>query len=262
MSAHASGERGEQGGEMKRLSILLGLVFALTATAPAAELRVVAGSGVAGPLKELAATFEKATGHKVSFRFGTTPEQAKLVTDGGPFDIAVVTQDVFKNPDARAKFAPGATPAFAKVGLGVAVPKGAPKPDISTPEALKRTLLAAKSISSIPASAAGNALSRLYEGLGIAEEMKARIKAQAGPKQVVDAVAGGEAEMAVFLLNVLRDERLDIVGPLPPSLQFEVIFSIAVAADSKEPDAARALIAHLVSPAAPSIIKSWSLTPG
>jgi molybdate transport system substrate-binding protein len=217
---------------------------------------------VAGPLKQLAATFEGATGHKLVFRFGTTPEQIKLVTDGGPFDIAVVTQDAIENPAARAKLSPGEKPAFARTGVGVAVPRGAPKPEIGTPEALKRTLLAAKSISSIPASDTGAALARVYEELGIAEEMKARTKAQAGPKQVVDAVVNGEAEISVFLLNVLSDPRLEIVGPLPPALKIEVIFAIGVAADGKNPDAAKAFIAHILSPAAAPVIQSWKLSPG
>ena len=144
------------------------------------DLHILAGGGIAVPLKELAAQFEASTGHKLGIRFGTTPELIKLAT-GGPFDAAVVPVDVMKDPAALAKFVPGAQAAIARVGLGVAVRSGAPKPDIGTPEALKRTLLNARSIASIPASAGGNLIARVCERLGMSEEMKAKTKAQPTP---------------------------------------------------------------------------------
>src|SRR5258706_13000903 len=100
----------------------------------------------------------------------------------------------------------------------------APKPDISTPEGLKQTLLKAQSIASIPASATGTQLSGIYEGLGITGEMKAKTKAQPTPGQIVEAVANGDAQLAVFLLNVLNDPRLDVVGPFPAEVQREVVY--------------------------------------
>src|SRR5262249_33952127 len=109
----------------------------------AAELRVLAGGAMAGPLRELAAQFESASGHKLVFRFGTTPELITLATTGGPFDLGVVPRGGFKDATAHAQFAPGPTTDIARVGLGVAVRSGAPKPDISTSEVLKQTLLKA-----------------------------------------------------------------------------------------------------------------------
>ena len=132
--------------------LCLALVLSPIANVQAADLQVIAGGGIAGSLNEIAAQFERASGHKVVIRYGTTPELIKMATTGGPFDLGVVPQDVWKDAAARARIAPGPTPDVARVGIGVAVRTGAPKPDISTPEALKRALLAAQSIASIPAS--------------------------------------------------------------------------------------------------------------
>jgi len=167
-----------------------------------------------------------------------------------------------KNAATRAKFAEGEMPTVARVGLAVAVRVGAPKPNISTPEALKQTLLNARAIASIPASATGTQLAAVYEVLGIAEEMRAKTKAQPSPAQIIDTVAKGEADLAVFLLNVLTDPRLDVVGPFPAGVQREVVYTTAVCGSAKEPQAAQAFMAYLLSPAAGAIIKANGMTPG
>jgi len=240
----------------------LALVLSPIASVQAAELQVLAGGAMSGPLKELGAQFESASGHKLAFRFGTTPELIKLATTAGPFDLAVVPREVFKDAAAQAQFASGPTTDIARAGLGVAVRAGAPKPDISTPEALKQTLLKAQSIASIPESAAGAQVLRAFERLGIGETMKAKTKVQTAPAQIVQAVAKGEAELGVFLLNVLTAPGLDVVGPFPAELQQEVVFTAAVAANSKEAEAAKAFIAYLKTPAAIAMIKAKGMNPG
>ena len=240
----------------------LALVLSPIASVQAAELQVLAGGAMSGPLKELGAQFESASGHKLVFRFGTTPELIKLATTAGPFDLAVVPREVFKDAAAQAQFASGPTTDIARAGLGVAVRAGAPKPDISTPEALKQTLLKAQSIASIPESAAGAQVLRAFERLGIGETMKAKTKVQTAPAQIVQAVAKGEAELGVFLLNVLTAPGLDVVGPFPAELQQEVVFTAAVAANSKEAEAAKAFIAYLKTPAAIAMIKAKGMNPG
>jgi molybdate transport system substrate-binding protein len=232
------------------------------ATVRAAELQILAGGGIAAPLKEIAAQFESASGHKTVIRFCTTPELIKMATTGGPFDLVVVPQDVMKDAAARAQFAPELTPYVARVGLAVAVRAGAPKPDISSPDALKQTLLRAQSIASIPASATGTQLSAVYERLGIAEAMKTKTKAQPTPAQIIEAVANGDAELAVFLVNVLTDPRLDVVGPFPAEVQREVVYASGIAASSKETEAAKAFLTYLMSPAGAAVIKAKGMTPG
>jgi molybdate transport system substrate-binding protein len=252
-------------GVIMRISLgsVLGLALVLwpMAHTQAAELQVLAGAGIAGPLKEIAAQFEATSGHKLVIRYGTTPELIKMAASG-PFDLGVVPVDVFKDGPTRAQFVPAPTIDVARVGIGVAVRSGAPKPDISTPEAFKQTLLKAQGVASIPASATGTLLTGIYERLGIGEEMKTKTKAQSGPAQMIEAVARGDAELAVFLTNVLTDPRLDMVGPLPAEIQRELVYQTGLSASSKEPDAAKAFIAHLMSPASATVIKSKGMNPG
>jgi molybdate transport system substrate-binding protein len=238
------------------------LAMVLATSLQAAELKVIAGGSMTALLNELAPPFEKTTGHKLSIHFDSTPNIVARVNAGTPFDVVVVPVDVFKDAGAKVRFAPGPTIDIARVGYGVAIRAGAPKPDISTPDALKKTLLAAQSIASVPASAAGAYVTKVFERLGIADEMKTKTKAQAGPPQIAPAVARGEAELGVFLTNVLIAPGVELVGAFPAELQQELVFTSAVAADTREADAAKAFIDYLKSPAATATIKAGGMTPG
>jgi molybdate transport system substrate-binding protein len=230
------------------------------AGARAAELELIAGGGMTGPIRELVAQFESATGHKLIVRFGTTPELIKMANDT-PFDVAVVPREVFNDAGAVKQFVPGPTTDIARVGLGVAVRSGAAKPDIATPDALKQALLKAQSISTVPASAAGAQVLRLFDRLGVADEVKSKIRAATAPAQIVEAVAKGDAELGIFLANVLIAPGIDFVGPVPAALQQEIVFTASVAANAKQADAAKALIAFLQTSAAKALIKAKGMTP-
>jgi molybdate transport system substrate-binding protein len=249
---------------LKSVTILLSAALVMTSAASlqAAELRVIAGGSMTASLNTLAAPFEKATGHKLSIHFDSTPNIIARVNSGTPFDVVVVPVDVFKDAAAKARFVPGPTVDIARVGYGVIVRAGASKPDISTPDAFKKALLAAPSIAFLPASAAGAYVTKVFERLGIAEEMKAKTKVQAAPAQIAPAVAKGEAELGVFLTNVLVAPGVELVGPFPGELQQELVFTSAVAADTREADAAKALIDYLRTQEATTIIKAAGMTPG
>ena len=156
-------------------------MVALSPTAHAAELKVIAGGSMTASMNAITPAFEKATGHKLVSHFDSTPNIIARVNSGTPFDVVVVPVDVFKDATAKARFAPGPTIDIARVGYGVIVRAGAPKPDISTPDAFKKALLASPSIAFLPASAAGAYVLKVFDRLGIAEEMKAKTKVQGTP---------------------------------------------------------------------------------
>ncbi len=243
---------------------LLGLAMAVSpiADARAAELKVIAGGGMTVPLKELGPQFERATGHKVDIQFAATPELIKMATSGNPLDLAVVPVDVMKDAGARAKFAPEPTTDIARVGFGVVVKAGAPKPDVSTPDALKQTLLNAQSITFLPASAAGAYVMKVFDRLGIGDAMKAKTKAQKIPGDIPKAVANGDAELGIFLTNVLIAPGVDFAGPFPGDLQQDLVFTGAVAAGSKDAAAAKAFLDYLRTPEAVAVIKAKGMQPG
>jgi molybdate transport system substrate-binding protein len=246
---------------MKMLLLGLALVLPMVARASAAELKVLAGGSLTTVLNELGPQFEQASGHKLVIHFDSTPNLIKLATSSDPFDLGVVPVDLFKDAAAKAHFAMP-TINIARVGYGVAVRAGAPKPDISTSDALKRTLLSAQSIAYIPSSAAGAYVSGVFERLGIADAMKAKTKVQTATTQIPQAVASGDAELGVFLVNVLMAPGVELVGSFPAELQQELVFTAAVANDSKQADAAKAFIDFLQTPAATTVIKAKGMTPG
>jgi molybdate transport system substrate-binding protein len=241
---------------------LLGLAPVLSPAGElnAAELKVLAGGSLRSVLAELGPQFERASGHKLIIHFDTTPNLIKLATSGDPFDAGVVPIDVFKDTSAKASFGPSTE--FARVGYGVAVREGAPKPDVGTLDTFKKTLLDAKSVTFVPASAAGAYILKMFERLGIDQAMKAKTVAQDQPTGIAPALANGDADIALFVNNVLTAPGVDIVGPFPQEVQQELVYPAAVAANPREPAAAKAFIDYLTSPAVASIIKTKGMTPG
>lgn len=228
----------------------------------AAELKILAGGSTTGWLNELAPQFERASGHKLVIHFDTAPNLIRQATSSGPFDLAVVPADVFKDAAAKARFTPGPTIDIARVGYGVIVRSGAARPDVRTPEALKQTLLNAQSIAFVPESAAGAYVLKTFDRLGIADAMKAKTRPLATPGQIAPAVAKGEAELGVFVVNVLIAPGVELAGAFPAELQQELVFTAAIAADSKQADAARAFIHFLATPAAAAVIRAKGMNPG
>jgi molybdate transport system substrate-binding protein len=244
-------------------TILFSLAMALApAAAQAADLKILAGGSMTASLKDLGPQFERATGHRLDIAFAGTPDLIKQATSGAPFDAGVVPVDVMKNAEARAKFSSAPAANIARVGYGVAVKAGAAKPDISTPDKFKDAMLKAQSVTLYPESAAGAFVMKTFERLGIADAMKAKLKPQKTPGEIAQAVAKGEAQYGVFLTNVLIAPGVEPAGPFPGELQNELVFVGAVAAESKNAQAAKVFLDFLQTPEAAAVFKAKGVTPG
>jgi molybdate transport system substrate-binding protein len=232
----------------------------LTTIANAAEIKVISTIGVKMALPEIIAAFEQASGHKVTITYGTA---AVLKTDilegktGG--DVAILTAQVIDDLLKEGRLA-GSKVDLAKSGSGFGVKAGGPKPDVSTAQALKQTLLAAKTIGYSPRGATGPVFIGITEKLGIAEQVKPKLVGVAGV--VGELIAKGEIEIGVQQIPELMDVAgVEVAGPFPPEFQVITTFSAGLDAKAKEAEAANALIKFLSGPAAAKVYKSKGLDP-
>ena len=240
---------------------IAGLVLALLASgAQAAEIKVLASTAVKTTLEELAPQFEKATGNKVGITFAPATVLKTKIDEGAAFDVAILAAPVTDSLAGSGKIELPAT-TIAHSGIGVAIRKGAPKPDISTTEAFKQALLNAKSIGFTGAGATGAYLKTLFEKLGIADELKPRLKSLQGAAG--EAAASGEVEIGMTQISeILPYAGAELVGPLPPDIQSYTYFSAAAATATKEADVAKAFIKFLAAPSALAVIKAKGMEPG
>ena len=226
-----------------------------------ATLTILSGGGIMGPMNELGPRFERETGCKTVIQFEASPALIACATSGAPFDLCVAPREVFANAAVRARFTAAPTTDIARDGLGVAFRAGAPKPDIGTAKNLKAALLAARSVSTLLASATGGQIMSVFKTLGIAEAMQGKLKLQPSPAAIPQAVANGEAELGIFLINVLMAPGVELAGPFPPEVQQELVFTSAVTTDSKATETARAFIDYLRTPAAAAVIRDKGMQP-
>src|SRR4051794_33416078 len=254
---------------MKSISIdLRAFVFGvasmllLASGASAAEVRVMISGGLTAAYKELVPEFERATGNKVITAYGpsmgTTVNAIPVRLERGePADVLIMVGYALGDLVKQGKVVADSRVDLVKSPIGVAVKSGAPKPDISSAETLKRALLAAKTIAYSDSASGVYVSTEMFAKLGIADEMKDKArKIPATP--VGEIVARGEAEIGFQQISELKPVAgIDIVGPLPDELQKITVFSAGIASASKEPEAGKALIQFLASPAArPTIVNS------
>jgi molybdate transport system substrate-binding protein len=234
----------------------------LALPAGAAEIRVMISGGLSAAYEALVPEFERATGHKVITArgpsMGTTVNAIPVRLERGePADVLIMVGYALKDLADKGKVMPGSSVDLVKSPIGIAVKAGTPRPDISSADAVKRALLAAKTIAYSDSASGVYVSTEMFQKLGITEEMKDKAK-KIPATPVAEIVAHGEAEIGFQQISELKAVAgVDIVGPLPEELQRITVFSAGIAAVSKEPDAGRALIKFLASPAArDAIIKS------
>src|SRR5262245_24971552 len=232
--------------------------FAYVAAADAAEVRVFTARAIATVLEKIGPEFERTTGHKLDVVSGFGPVFVRQINAGEPFDVFVSIPPTIDPLFKDGKLVAGSRTNLVRSGTGVAVRAGAPKPDISSVEAFKQTLLNAKSIGYL--ATAG--VPQLVERLGIAEAIKSKVTVPS-TDIVSELVAKGELELGVVVMTqILTTPGVELAGPLPPEIQFYTVFVGGVSANSKTPDAAQALLNFLKGPAAAPVIKSQGMEPG
>jgi molybdate transport system substrate-binding protein len=234
----------------------------LSSLAGAAEIKVLSTQATEEAYRELVPQFEKATGHKVTTVFTGTLDANKRLAAGESYDLLIMSAPSIDEHIKGGKVVPGSRVDLAKSGVGVAVKAGAPKPDISTTEALKKTLLSAKSIG-YSTGPSGVYVVGLFQRMGIADEVKGKLKQTPTGVFVGSIIANGEAEIGFQQVSELSHfPGLDYVGPLPAEVQQFTTFSSGIMAGAKEAEAAKALAAFVTAPAAAAAYKKRGMEPG
>jgi len=226
------------------------------------EIRVLASNGVRVALEALAPAFERGDGHKLALEFGVGAGLKRRIEAGDAFDLAILASAAIDDLARQGKVDALSRTAIARSGVGIGIRKGAPRPDIGTADALKRTLLAARSITWAKEGVGGVYFAGLLERMGIAGEIKPKAILAASGEEVGERVAAGKAELGVILVNeLMAAPGVELLGPLPAELQNHTVFHAGVGVGSKDSAAAKALIEFLTTPSAGAVFRAKGQEP-
>lgn len=243
-------------------TLALASVVMLAGIANAAEIKVIGSPGFREAYTELVPAFEKATGHHVVTIWGGVNEVANRVAGGETADVVILPVAQIDDLLKQGKLVAGSRTDVAKSGVGIAVRAGAAKPDIRSADALKKALLAAKTIS-YSTGPSGVHMAKLIQQWGIADAVKSKIVVSPPDTPVGVVVARGGAEIGFQQVSeLLHVKGIDYLGPLPPDAQEVTVFAAALHKSAAAPDAARALMKFLSAPAAAPVIKKTGMDPG
>ena len=228
----------------------------------AVEVKVLASTGVRDVIVALAPDFERSTGNKVVGMWAGTVDVLKRLEGGEVVDLVILAAPDIDNLIKQGKIVPGSGVPLLRSDVGVCVRAGAPRPDISTPDAVKRTLLAVKSIG-YSSGPSGTYLLGLFQRMGIADEMKAKATVPPPGVAVGDLVARGEVELGFHQVSeLLPVAGIDYLGPLPAAIQGTTVFTGGIHASAAQPGAAGSLVKFLASPEAVPVIRKKGMEPG
>jgi molybdate transport system substrate-binding protein len=233
------------------------------------EVRVLSANGMRQVMMDLAPKFERATGHRLNISIDSGGLIVKRVEGGETADVVMINRLGIDRLAETGKVVRGSIADLAASGVGVAIRKGSPRPDISSPEAFRRAMLAAKTISYTDPAVGGSSgvhIAKVFERLGITQEVRPKLVLVRTPQQAKtmpgDMVAAGKAEIALHQMQELMAvPGIDIVGPLPGALQERFVFSAAVMTGAGNVEAAEALIEFLRTPEARAVIKAKGMEP-
>jgi molybdate transport system substrate-binding protein len=243
---------------MKKRSLVAALLLtAVQLAAQSAPVHVLASNGVKAVIEDLQKQAEQAIKRPLAIEYDTSSVVKKRIEDGAAFDVAILTSDVIDDLAKAAKIDPGTRMEIARCGIGVGVRAGAAKPDIKTYAALKKTLLASKSITFAENGASRTYILQMFDKFGIADAMKAKTILEQGSERSNARVADGSAEMILTLVSeILPAPGVQLVGPLPNKVQHYVSFAVGTSTNSKNADADKALTRFLSSPAVEGTLKA------
>ena len=228
------------------------------------EIKMLHAGAFTQVVRAVVPEYEKATGNKVVLHRDTAGALAKLIESGEAFDLAIMTPDAIDKLTAKGKFVAGSRTDLARVGVGVVVKEGTPQPDVSTVEAFKKALLAAKTVAYIDPHAGGSSgiyVAGLLEKLGIANEVNAKAKLIHGGA-VATHIAKDVAELGVHQISeILPVKGIVLVGPLPKEIQNYTTYAAGIGAHAQHPEEARELIKAFVNPDNAALIRSKGLEP-
>lgn len=238
-------------------------------TAAAAEIRVLSSGSMKAALPQLLTDFQKSSGNTATIEYGPAGAIVGRIQKDDAADVVIVSRSQLQKLESDGKVAPGSLVNIAGIALGVAVRKGAPKPDISTVEAFKRALLSARSIGyrdPITGSTSGIYTASLIERLGLAQALQLKLSLDRSegdvPENVFLGVAKGDIEMQIGqITEIIISPGVDLAGPLPAEIQNTTLMAAGIVTASKAPDAARALIGFLSSPSAVAVLKANGFKP-
>jgi molybdate transport system substrate-binding protein len=243
---------------MKKRSLAATLL--LTAVQLAAQntpVHVLASNGVKAVVEDLRKQAEQSIKRPLAIEYDTSSVVKKRIEDGAAFDVAILTSDVIDDLAKAAKIDPGTRMEIARCGIGVGVRAGAAKPDIKTSDALKKTLLASKSITYAQNGASRTYILQMFDKFGIADAMKAKTVLEQGSERSNARVADGSAEMILTLVSeILPAPGVQLVGPLPNDVQHYVDFAVGTSKNSKNTEAGKALMKFFASPAVAPTLKA------
>lgn len=243
-------------------AVVMTLAIALPGggSACAAEVKLISSPGIKAAISELARRFERETGHRVVVDFEVFAVLKRRIDAGESFDVAILSPALIEELIQARKIVADTRATFGRTGMGLAVRKGGPRPDIRSAEAFKQAMLNSKSVVYSTEGGSGKIFLASLDRLGIAAEMKPKVKA-VGP--TIQSVIEGDAEFAFTGVGlILANPAVDLVGSLPPELQSYVVFTLGANVAAKEPEAAKVLIRFLTGPTAASMLKEYGVEPG
>jgi len=248
---------------MKTKFIIVGAVSLLASfTASAAEIKVLASGATKEVIDEILPAFEKTSGHKVAIAFTGSANIKKRIGAGEVYDLVVVGGPVIDAFIQQGKIVSGSRTDLMKSGVGAAMRAGAPKLDIGSSEALKKTLLSAKSIG-YSSGPSGDYVVSLVERMGITDQIKPKMKQVPSGARISTMIESGEVEIGFQQISELIHEKgIDYLGPLPAEVQKITVFSAGLHTGAKETEAAKSLVKALKSPDAATVIKAHGMEPG